>query len=157
LLVGQSFLGVEDWREASFKVDHAVTAQVLDLFKGDSFQRFFRLHDRDGVGEALEILAETALVRALMEPLGKGLRIVGGKLQIFRTVCQFDHGFRSQHAIQVFVQKYLWQLSQQRFIELHGMFGSLIKGFSEEHDHYKCALFLAMERQPLQFNISSQP
>src|SRR5580704_8639064 len=74
---------MEDRRETRFKVDQAVTAQVLDLFKGDTLQCFFRLHDRDGVCEAFEIFGETTLVRALMEPLGKGLRIVGGSFKYF--------------------------------------------------------------------------
>jgi hypothetical protein len=54
-----------------------------------------------------------------MEPLGKGLRVSGWELQIFRVVGQFDDSLRSQYSIQVFVQKYFWQLSQQHFVELH--------------------------------------
>src|ERR1700733_604460 len=116
--MSQSLFGVKDWRKTSFKVDDAVVAQVFDLLIGHAFERLVRLHHRNSMREAFEILRETSLVGALMEPCTQCLGIVGRKLLIFRGFGQFDDSLRSQHAVQMFMEKYLGQ-SSQRVFKIH--------------------------------------
>jgi len=71
---------MKDGRETSFKVNHTVFAQILGLLVSDALESFFRLHHRDGVGEAFEIFSQAALVGALMEPVGQRSRIAGWKV-----------------------------------------------------------------------------
>ena len=83
--MSQSLAGMKNGRKASFKVNHAIFAQIFGLLVSDALQRLFRLHHRDGVGEAFQVFGQTALVRALMEPLGQRNRIAGWKVRIFSS------------------------------------------------------------------------
>ena len=100
------FAGVKDRREASFKIDHAILAQIFGLLVRDPLQRLFGLHHRDGVGKAFQVLGETSLVRALMKPLRQRRRIAGGKFGVLRFFCQVNDGLRPQYAVEVLVQKH---------------------------------------------------
>jgi hypothetical protein len=117
--MGQSFVRVENWREASFKVHYAIFAQILDLFIRNPLQCLLRLHDRDGVLEALQIFGEATLIRAAMKPLRQCLRIVSRKVRISHSPCQINHGLRTQHTIQMLVQKNLRTALQCLFIRFH--------------------------------------
>ncbi len=102
----QSVAGVKDRREARFKIDHAIVAQIFGLLVRDPLQRVFRLHHGDGVRKSFQIFGETSLVRALMKPLGQRRRIAGGKIGVFCLLGQVNDGLRPQHAVQMFVQKH---------------------------------------------------
>src|SRR6266403_1766961 len=115
----QSVAGVKDRREASFKVDHAILAQIFGLLVSNSLERPFGLHHCDGVGKAFQILRETPLVRSLMKPLGQRCRIAGRKVGVLCFLCQVNDRLRPQHAVQMFVQEHLGQAAPSLFIKLH--------------------------------------
>ncbi len=73
---------MKDRRKASFEVNHAIITQILGLFISDALQSLLGLHDRNRVGEALQILGETALIRAAMEPLRQCFWIRGRKFSV---------------------------------------------------------------------------
>ena len=83
--MGQSLTGMKYRRETSFKVNHAVFAQILGLFISHALERLFRLHHRDGVGKAFEIFGQAPLVGALMEPIGKRGRVIQALRQVVRA------------------------------------------------------------------------
>src|ERR1700752_3674145 len=103
--MGQSSLPVKNWREAGFKVDHTVPAEILGLLICDALQGLLRLHDRNGMCKALQIFGKTSLVRASMKPLRKRLGIACRKVQVSLVSCQLNHGLGAQHTVQMLVQK----------------------------------------------------
>src|ERR1035441_5074084 len=120
--MGQSFVRVKDGRKASFKVDHAILAQVLSLFVGDAFEGFLRLHHGDSVAEALKIFGETSLIRAAMKPLRQCMGIGSRKFRIAHIFGQINHSLRAQHTIQVLVQEVFGLSAKYLSIWFHRMF-----------------------------------
>ncbi len=104
--MGQSLARVKDRREARFKINHAILAQIFGLLVRNPLQRLFGLHHCDGVGKAFEVLGETPFVRALMKPLGQRHRIAGRKLGVFRFFCEINDGLRPQYSVEVLMQKH---------------------------------------------------
>ena len=94
-------------RKASLEVDHTVPAQVLRLFIGHALQRLLRLHHRDGVREAFQVLSEAALIGTLVKPLRERRGVLGGETGVFRVFRQIDDGLRPQDAVEVLVEKNL--------------------------------------------------
>ena len=84
---------MKDRRKASFKVNHAVSAQILGLFIGHALQRLFRLHDGNRVRKALQIFGETSLICSAKKPLAEGLGIVRRKLRISHILRQLQSLF----------------------------------------------------------------
>ena len=70
-------------------------------------QRVFGLHHGDRVRKPFQIFGETSLVSSTEEPLRKSVRIVGWQVRIFGIPRQLNDRLRTQHAIQVLVQKNL--------------------------------------------------
>ena len=103
--IRSSLLGVKDRRKASLEIDNPIPTQVFGLFVRDTLQRILSLHHRNGVREALQIFRKTPLIRPAKKPLSECFRRIGGKVCVFCISCQFNHGSRSQHTIQMLVQE----------------------------------------------------
>ena len=115
----QSLAGVKHRRKTGFKIDHAILAEIFGLLIGHPLQRLFRLHHRDGVGEAFKIFGKAPFVSSLMKPLTQRGRIAGRKLGVFRFLGQIDDGLGPQYSVQMLVQKHFGQAGQLSLIKLH--------------------------------------
>ena len=140
--MGQSVAGVKDRREAGFKIDHAILAQIFGLLVGDPLQRLFGLHDCDGVGKAFQIFGETAFVGALMKPLRQRCGIAGRKVRVFCFFRQVNDGLRPQHAVEVLMQEHFWQAIQSGFIKFHE--GLHLPSSWVPHPNFRCVCEIRM-------------
>src|SRR5215831_18801216 len=69
LLMGQPLTDMKNEGKASLEINYTVAAQVFRLLIGDAIQRFLGLHHCDSVRKPLKVFRQTALIRAVVEPV----------------------------------------------------------------------------------------
>src|SRR5580700_3748174 len=140
LLMSQSVSSVKQGSEPRLEIDHSVSAQILCLLIGNSFERLFALHHRNCVCKSFQVLRQASLIRALVEPARELLGIFAGKLLIPGPSCQVDYGSWPEHAVKVFVQQYFGNSLQYAAIQFHGALRRpcLLRLLSRERTALKC-------------------
>ena len=89
-------------REAHLEIAHALRLVVLGEFRGDALDRLGRLHHRDRVAEALQVVAE-ARVTLLVDRLAQPRFGVARQLHAVRAR-EVDQGRDAQRPVEVHVQ-----------------------------------------------------
>ena len=133
LVGGEPALQVQFGREAHLRVDDAVRGEVLGALRRDPRQRLSRLHDRDRVGERLEVELQALAVRPPGEPPADFDRIRAGQSPVAALPGKVDHGGRPQPAVQVVMQQHL-RCGAYRLLVETGPVGTI-----ERHDDLRAA------------------